>query len=506
MIDLKEITYEIEHSTLTEQGALTAAKSFFLADSGTIALPENRNDPSTRMIELPIIRIRATGNAVGVPVFWFGGGPGRSNLSTFGFDYFIERHDHVMFGYRGVDGSISLDCPEVVRVLKRAKDVLTDETIADVGDAYEACAARLEQEGVDINGYTTFDVIGDAEAVRKALGYDKINIISESYGTRLAYLYGVKYPDRVHRSVMIGANPPGRLVWDPYQADELLRHYGKLWSEDLQASAKCPDLVNAVREVNENMPRHWLFLPIYPGNVKAAAFAVLSERKTAKIVFDAYCAAARGDPSGLWLASFAARYIFPEIVNWGDNASKAVSADFDPSRDYANEMIPEDAVMGAPLGRFLWGPGGHWPIDPIPEEYRRLRRCDVETLILSGTLDFTTPAVNAQNDLLPYLPNGRQIVMAEFGHLTDIWTLQPSTTYRILTSFLETGVPDVSTLTYEPMDFEVRWGYPRIAKLIIAGVLLSVLIVAVLIWQMLRVVRRRRINRIRKAYSLGKQT
>jgi hypothetical protein len=124
---------------------------------------------------------------------------------------------------------------------------------------------------------------------------------------------------------MIGANPPGGMVWNPQKSDELIKRYGELWAKDPQASARCPDLVDAIRKVNDDMPRRWLFLPIHPGNDKAAAFSVLSERVTAAMVFDTYCAAANGDPSGLWLASLVARFVFPEVVNWGDNASKAVS-------------------------------------------------------------------------------------------------------------------------------------------------------------------------------------
>jgi hypothetical protein len=108
------------------------------------------------------------------------------------------------------------------------------------------------------------------------------------------------------------------------------------------------------------------------------------------------------------------------VVNWGDNASKAVSADYDPSRNYADEMVPEDAVMGAPLGRFRWGQAGCWPREPMPEEYRRVQDSGVETLILSGKLDFTTPAENAREDLLPHLPNARQIVLSEMGYIGDL--------------------------------------------------------------------------------------
>jgi hypothetical protein len=219
---------------------------------------------------------------------------------------------------------------------------------------------------------------------------------------------------------------------------------------------------------------------------------MLFHRASAARVFDAYVAAANGDPSGLWLISFVAPYIFPDIVNWGDNASKAVSADYDPARDYARELVPEYAIFGAPLGRFLWGPGDRWPIEPIPEWYRRMQPSDVETFVLSGNVDFSTPAENAERDLMPYLSNGTHVVMAEMGHIGDLWTVQPSTTYRLLTSFLESGVADSSGIRYVPMNFGVRWGFPLLAKLTLAGGALVVLLCAGLVWWAVRFVRRRR--------------
>jgi pimeloyl-ACP methyl ester carboxylesterase len=223
---MKGGTCEAEYSTIADDGTLEEKSGEFKADFGTIEVPENRRDPDKRTIRLPIIRIRATGEEPAEPIFWFAGGPGQSNMETFRYDYFIPNRDHVMVGYRGVDGSVSLACKEVVGVLEDAKDVLTDETIARVGDAYAACANRHERNGVDIDGYTTLDVVEDVEAARKALGYEKIDIVAESYGTRLAYLYGVRYPGSINRTAMIGANPPGDMVWDPPEVgrvDQTLR-------------------------------------------------------------------------------------------------------------------------------------------------------------------------------------------------------------------------------------------------------------------------------------------
>ena len=45
------------------------------ADCGTLVVPENRSDPASRLIALPITRIRATGSDPTEPIFWSAGRP-----------------------------------------------------------------------------------------------------------------------------------------------------------------------------------------------------------------------------------------------------------------------------------------------------------------------------------------------------------------------------------------------------------------------------------------------
>src|SRR5687767_11768564 len=47
------------------------------ADCGTLVVPENRRDPDSRLIALPVVRIRATAAPAAEPVFRLEGGPGQ---------------------------------------------------------------------------------------------------------------------------------------------------------------------------------------------------------------------------------------------------------------------------------------------------------------------------------------------------------------------------------------------------------------------------------------------
>jgi hypothetical protein len=93
----------------------------YAADCGTLVVPENRADPNSRLIALPVIRVRATGDDPAEPIFYFTGGPGASNLHFQHLEDVVENHDFMQVGYRGVDGSVVLDCPEISDAVRKTR-------------------------------------------------------------------------------------------------------------------------------------------------------------------------------------------------------------------------------------------------------------------------------------------------------------------------------------------------------------------------------------------------
>jgi pimeloyl-ACP methyl ester carboxylesterase len=459
----------------------------YAADCGTLVVSENREKPSSRLIALPVLRIHATGNAPAEPIFYLAGGPGASNMCFVPPDWLLEKHDFVLVGYRGADGSVVLDCPEISRAVRGVgDDVLGDASRANITAAIAQSARRLQEEGVDLAGYTIAEVVEDMEAARTGLGYERINLLSQSYGTRVAQIYAWTHPDSLFRSAMISVNPPGHFVWEPKTIDAQLAYYAALWAQDPACVARAPDLLKTIRAVRLDVPRRWLFLPIDPGKVRITTFALLYHRGTAAQVFDAYVAADRGDPSGLALMSLVYNFTMPGMIIWGDMLAKGSCADYDPSRDYA-DLDPPDTILGSPMSQLLWpAVEGGWPIKLMPAELRQVQPSDVETLLVSGSIDFSTPAHFATEELLPHLSNGKQVILEEFGHTADVWKVQPETIERLLTSFYEMGVADDSLYTYEPMNFHVRLGFPQLAKIALAAVQMLLLIVLALLWFVVR--------------------
>jgi len=154
----------------------------YAAECGTLVVPENWDKPGSSLIALPVVRIPASGPNPAEPVFFLRGGPGQSNFSWTPPDWLLENHDVVMVGYRGMEGSVTLACPEVNRLIKAhaGKDLFSEQARVEYRAAANQCAAALQKTGVDLSGYTVPGVVEDMEAVRSALGYDRINLFSQS--------------------------------------------------------------------------------------------------------------------------------------------------------------------------------------------------------------------------------------------------------------------------------------------------------------------------------------
>jgi pimeloyl-ACP methyl ester carboxylesterase len=470
------------------------------ADCGTLVVAENPSDPDSPLIALPVVRIRARSATPREPIFRLEGGPGLTNMDFDRASRYVDNRDLVLVGYRGVDGSVQLDCPEVSSVHKRSTDVLSEEFFNAKADAYRACARRFADEGVDPSRYGLVQQIDDLEAARVALGYDRINLLSESAGTRTALVYGWRHPERIHRSVMTGVNPPGNFLWDPDTTDEQMGRYAALCAEDAGCRARTDDLAATVRRVAADVPERWLFWPIKPANVQAIAIYGLTEPTPrvfppgAPAVLDAWLSAAEGDASGLWLSSLLGDVFTPNLFVLGQHAAFG-NIDADAAPAYFAAAGPEGyANFGLAATASGWAGGqlaDAWPIAPETRQYRQPRTSQVETLLIGGTLDFATPPQKATNELLPYLPNGHEVVLEGIGHNSSFWTDQPEASSRLINTFFDNGQVDDSLYKPQSVDFTPEVTLTAFAKRV-AGTMVGLALLAVLslLW-MARHVRKR---------------
>jgi len=139
------------------------SKTKYAAECGTLVVPENWDKADSRLIALPVVRIPATGPNPAEPVFYLLGGPGLSNISSTPPDWMLEDHDVVVVGYRGVDGTVTLSCPEVSRLMQAhsGKDLFSEQARTEYVAAVKQCAVAHQEAGVDLSGYTVPGVVED---------------------------------------------------------------------------------------------------------------------------------------------------------------------------------------------------------------------------------------------------------------------------------------------------------------------------------------------------------
>jgi len=173
-------------------------------DCGVFEVYENPEDPAGRPIPLYFVVLRALEPpARPDPIFGFAGGPGVAEASLAwawdeGWHFARKTRDIVLFDQRGSGKSNPLSCalPEKEPALSFQHTLFPPELV-------KRCRDRLSGI-VDLTRYTTPYAAADVEQLRQWLGYDRINLWAESYGTRPALEYARRFRDHVRAVVVDG--------------------------------------------------------------------------------------------------------------------------------------------------------------------------------------------------------------------------------------------------------------------------------------------------------------
>jgi pimeloyl-ACP methyl ester carboxylesterase len=371
----------------------------------------------------------------------------------------------------------------------KGNDFFSEQARKEYSAGTKECAARFQKEGVDLTGYTIPAVVEDLEAARKALGYERIDLMSVSYGTRIAEIYAYVHPDSLRRMVLLGVNTPGHFIWKPADFDKLFEHINELCAKDPACNSRTSDLARTVHDVNHNMPTHWLFFNIDPYSVRYGAHFMFFNNPNMTPVLDAYLAAGEGDPSGLALMNLLIK-VMPFDMVMGDQLAKAGSTDGDRYQGLESVSLG-NTVIGAPLSELVWTLAGDWPIELIPQSLRELQETDVEMLLVNGTIDFSTPPTSL-DEAKPYFHNAQMVLLPEYSHAGDLRDLQPAAFERMVTSYYDTGMADTSLFVYQPLSFQPKMSFPLLAKVLVAAMFI---LPALVIWGAVAVVRRVRRRR-----------
>ena len=442
---------------------------------GIIEVPEDYQNQNSRKIQLPIYIVKSSNKNPTEPIFWLDGGPGASNILSENKiisanpSKLLDNHDLVCIGYRGVDGSTLLKSKKVNKALMGLHNkLLSDQSLNNIEEKIKEFQTQLQKEDIDINHYSILEVIEDLEMVRKQQGYKKINLLSVSYGTRVALLYSYKYPEVLGRTVMIGANPPGHIIWYPEKTEEILTKYDSLYKNQNTADYKV-SIKEIMKKSFDNMPKKWSVFKLDADKIKVGTFQALFSKDMAGIVFEAYNRAVNNkDYSYLFLLQKMVDMENSRTV-FGEMSSKGVSADFKQDLNYRKTLDGANTILGGNISKLYWGVANAWQMKLIPEEYRKCRETLAETLVISGDLDVSTPSDYARDELMPYLKNGHQKKKKKMSH-SDIF-IKTMMTPDFLPDYFDKGTINKESInTPESIDFKPAMTFSK-SQIFIMGLI-----------------------------------
>lgn len=188
-------------------------------ECGVLAVRENPADNNSRDISLNILRLPAiSASPHPDPLFILVGGPGQAAVALAGeLNFFndVRKHrDLIFIDQRGTGKSGAFACHQNSESLPHheTSESLQQKVLAEL----RACA---EKHAAHMPFYTTPFAVADLDAVRRALGYERINLWGVSYGTRVILEYLRRYPEQVRTAVLDGVAPAGMNLLQSFAED-----------------------------------------------------------------------------------------------------------------------------------------------------------------------------------------------------------------------------------------------------------------------------------------------
>jgi pimeloyl-ACP methyl ester carboxylesterase len=190
-------------------------------------LPMDYDQPDGEQVQIAVARVPATDPAqrIGSLFFNFGGpgGPAVDYLQGSGAGIFAalnQRFDIIAVDPRGVGQSTpAVDCQVDDETHGYSPnpwptpvDVDPDALVAQAQGYVDACLAT---NGSILEHLSTANVARDFDAIREALGEEKLNYLGFSYGTFLGATYASLFPDRYRAMVLDSALDPDQWINDP---------------------------------------------------------------------------------------------------------------------------------------------------------------------------------------------------------------------------------------------------------------------------------------------------
>jgi pimeloyl-ACP methyl ester carboxylesterase len=403
-----------------------AANDAIEALCGRYEVFENRQTRAGRKIALNLMIIPAKADAPDPdPLFALAGGPGQSAVEAFPLAAYVrtiaEHRDVVLVDQRGTGKSNLLEC--TLLSLDKPQDVL--------GEPYplekiRACRADSDRKA-DTTQYTTSIAADDLDEVRQALGYDRVNVLGGSYGTKAALVYLRRHGEHVRTLTLEAIAPPDFLIPLPFAkgVQSAVEGVIALCEADAACRTAYPELRQQYRAIVTRLARTAAEFDVRNQHVTLSKEMFVSKLRSVLYVpqfVSVFPLIVQRAYAGDWSAYAAVVMQLASLLDGAVARGASFAAICAEDVPAITPALVRSATAGTDLGdsqarRYeeyckAWGAAGS-----VPKGFYEPVRSKVPALLISGALDPGTPPAFAQATAT-FLPNGRLVTIKEGTHGT----------------------------------------------------------------------------------------
>ncbi|AAZ27593.1 MULTISPECIES: alpha/beta hydrolase [Colwellia] len=410
---------------------------------GKLEVPENYQQPDGDKIAVNFAVLPAIDDSeYKAPLMFLAGGPGQAavELATGLNRVFREvrkTRDIILVDQRGTGKSSPLSCEfeAVDNVYSALPDALTPQEVKD-------CVAQFKG---DVTQYNSENAIRDFDAIRAALGHEKLNIYGGSYGTRAGLVFMRMFPESLESVVLDSVGPIEVPIGMFGQSGA--RSFNLL-IDNCKNSESChkafPNLADEFQAVKVRLAKEPASIDILHPRLGTPTKLVIDETKfTGNLRFQLYGMEGRSmvplvihqaflgnyQP----LVGLMARTEGEQLVYTGLLFNIVCNEDM-PRLSVADKAADANNNFDGKDSQLAWD-----MVCPFFPKYRPSEgfyqsvTADIPTLILSGNLDPVTPPSNGEYSAKT-LPNSHHIIVENASHTVAMSTCASDIIQEFLTS------------------------------------------------------------------------
>ena len=438
---------------------------------GRIRVPENRFIEDGKEIEIAFVVYKTKNPNPGSPIMYLVGGPGgpgiatAADIATDPRTNLLESHDVIGLDQRGTGLSLPnlSQGPEFNFDLPLDRAVPREEYLAAAKDSAARCAEFWESGGVDLSAYNSVESAHDIDAVRQALGLDKIILWGSSYGSHLGLSYLRYHSEHVERSVLTKVEGPNSTFKLPSVLQRRLEGLHKLVAENAALSEQVPDLIGTVKALLAQLEAEPVTVTVDRGGREmSVTIGSFDLQMLISVALSSSNSLATLPKALYYMSQGEWRHVMGFVVgsrrgDLGSAMTLAMDCASGASPSRLAQIERERKDPGNLLSDAILAPFFPEVCEPcsagdLGETFRGPIQSKRPILFVSGELDARTPVDNVL-EILEGFPDHAHIIATNTGHGQR--ELESEMVRDLIKYFLEGGTIESCTVELPPVDFEV---------------------------------------------------